>query len=196
MKQSLHLSKAPIIEAVIDVRAQTPSELSIHLLSELGAEFGLQYEAIKPINVVEFEFKTAPGQSPQTSHMDHGISGFRYESEDRKQICQCRRDGFTFSRLSPYSNWNEVFAEASRLYRIYCKAAEPEEVARIGVRYINRIELPIGEVSEVRKYLTAAPILPSDADCILTGFLSRFQVQVPNSQIAGNISQTLERRSS
>ena len=65
MKQSLHLSKAPIIEAVIDVRAQTPSELSIHLLSELGAEFGLQYEAIKPINVVEFEFKTAPGQSPQ-----------------------------------------------------------------------------------------------------------------------------------
>ena len=43
------------------------------------------------------------------------VDGYVFTSADGKQVVQYRLDGFTFSRLRPYTRWEEVFAEAQKV---------------------------------------------------------------------------------
>ena len=52
-------------------------------------------------------------------------------------VAQFTRNGFVFSRLKPYEGWETFEAEAKRLWCIYRELAEPSEVQRLGVRFIN-----------------------------------------------------------
>jgi len=51
-------------------------------------------------------------------------------------------DRFYFSRLTPYSSWDEFSTEALRLWAIHRELTGVEVVERIGVRFVNRIEVP------------------------------------------------------
>jgi uncharacterized protein (TIGR04255 family) len=120
------------------------------------------------------------------------VIGLRFTSSDEKQVLQLRRDGFTFSRLAPYTDWEQVFAEATRLYRLYEGVARPQEVTRPAVRYINRMLFPEAEVGDFGPFLTVPPRFPSDGAVFLTGFFNRVQLQEPDSSIAATIIQTVQ----
>src|SRR5438094_288898 len=45
--------------------------------------------------------------------------GFFFSSVDGRQVVQARLDGFAFSRLKPYKDWDHLRAEAKRLWRDY-----------------------------------------------------------------------------
>jgi len=192
MAQPRYLAHAPIAEAVIDFRTRTPTELKVQTLAELSGAVGANYGPPKDITLFEFGWTQAPGSKPTSQQLDHGVIGFRYEAGDGKHIVQFRKDGFTFSRLAPYSGWDATFAEASRLYQVYVKAAQPEEVTRIAVRYINRLLLPEAHVRDFSPFLTAPPPIPKGVSSLLTGFLMRVQVQDPATGVAGTITQTIQ----
>ncbi len=190
MAQPRHLPHAPITEAVIDLRAQTAPGLDVQSFANLSEKVG--YGEAKEINLFEFGFHQVLGKSPETHQLNHGRIGFRYASGDEKYVAQFRKDGFTFSRLAPYTHWDEVFAEASRLYRVYVETANPEEITRIAVRYINRMLLPEEEVKDFSPFLTAPPPFPKELTAFITGFLTQVQVQDPGTNIGGTITQTIQ----
>lgn len=192
MAEPRHLARAPIVEAVIDFRTRPSSELNLPVFAELS-ELGEGYLAAKDINLIEIGWKQSPGRKPESQEVDHGRIGYRYESLDGKHIAQFRKDGFTFSRLAPYTRWEEVFGEASRLYRVFVKAGQPEEITRIAVRYINRLALPEADVGNFSKYLAAPPPIPREVPAFLNGFLTRVQIQDPETSISGKITQTLDK---
>ena len=194
MAQPRHLDRAPIAEAIIDFRARISVQVDPRAFAELATEVGPLYGPPKGMNLLEFAWRTTPGKKPEGRQIDHGLTGFRYDSEDGKQIAQFHKGGCTFSRLAPYTKWDEVFAEASRLYRVFVQAGQPDEITRIAVRYINRLLLPEAEVGDFRRFLTAPPALPPDVGAALSGFLTRVQVRDPATGIAGTITQTIQRR--
>lgn len=185
-----YLSKAPITEAVIDLRCRLDSGFDLAVFRDLESAVG--YTAPKPIQLFEFNMRQEAGKEPESGHVNHGLIGWRFTSSDGKQVTQFRKDGFTFSRLTPYTNWDEVFAEASRLYLIYSEAAMPEEVTRPAVRYINRIPLNESEVGDFSEFLTAPPAFPGDRQVLLKGFLTQVQVQDPATGISATITQTIQ----
>ena len=191
-EQFPHLRRAPITEAVIDFRANMPAEFNFNAFAGLGNVLGAGYGSPKDINLMEFGVEQAPGKKPESRQIDHGRIGFRYDSADRKQIAQFRKDGFTFSRLAPYTRWEEVFGEASRLYRAYVEMCEPEEVTRTAVRYINRLVLPGEDIGDLSRFLTAPPNVPKDVPVHLTGFLTRVQIQDPETLIFGTLTQSIQ----
>src|SRR5258708_20692263 len=83
--------------------------------------------------------------------MEHGKSiepttttsamGWQYSAGSL--VAQFRIDGFTFSKLEPYTTWEEVFAEASRLWQLYVAKAQPPEGIRVAGRDINRLRVPV-----------------------------------------------------
>ena len=184
-----HLPHAPITEAVIDLRAQSSPNLDLGTLATLGQQVG--YGEPKDMHLFQFGFQRLPGQTPDT-HQSVAPIGFRYISNDEKYVAQFRRDGFTFSRLAPYTDWNQVFAEASRLYRIYIAAAQPEEINRIAVRYINRMLFPEAAVGDFSPFLTAPPPFPRDLSAAMTGFLNQVQVVDKQTGISVTVTQTLQ----
>lgn len=185
-----HLSRAPITEAVIDLRCRVDSAFDVNAFR--GLESAIGYPTAKPIQLFEFHMKQEVGKEPENKQVNHGLIGWRFTSTDGKQVAQFRKDGFTFSRLAPYTHWDEVFAEASRLYQLYMECACPEEVTRPAVRYINRMPLPEAEVADFSPFLTAPPACPADRQVVLNGFLTQVQVQDPLTGISATITQTIQ----
>src|SRR4029077_18354423 len=122
---------------------------------------------------LEFGVFQPVGKPPEQHVKDVGKIGYRFSAADGRQLVQFRLDGFTFSRLAPYTQWETVFEEASRLWRVYETAAPLEEVSRIAVRYINLLPLPASKVQDFSPFLTAPPPVPKDLNVLLRHFLSR-----------------------
>lgn len=108
------------------------------------------------------------------------------------ELAQFRVDGFTFSKIEPYTTWEEVFEEAFRLWKVYVDAARPREVSRVAVRYINRMRL--AAVSDLGQYLESPPLLPAPIPQMIREFLTRVYVDDDKSSASAVIVQALEPR--
>jgi uncharacterized protein (TIGR04255 family) len=186
-----HLPHAPIVEALVDLRVKTRADFDIEAVASAHAQLQAAYPRKEEMRAVELQVIQAHGQPAAQRCQDLGKLGFRFISEDGRQIAQFRRDGFTFNRLAPYPSWEDVFGEASRLFRIYRNVVPGEEVTRIAVRYINRLLLP-ASLSELRLFLTAPPSIPGGLNVELDAFLSRITVHSPEGGLTAHLTQTTQ----
>ena len=142
MEQYPHLSNAPIVEALIDIRVKLSSDFDMIAFLPLRARLADKYPQVQEVSDFQLSTEWKPGTEPRASGQVGGVRSHLLRSHDGRLVVQFRRDGFTFSRLSPYSSWEEVFSEAWLLWELYVETAKPLEVSRLAVRYINRLPLP------------------------------------------------------
>ena len=117
-------------------------------------------------------------------------TGYVFTSTDKKQVLQARFDGFTFSRLAPYREWESFRDEARRLWTVYRERTSPAEVLRLAVRYINRFDLP-GPNTELKDFFRTTPEISPDLPQTLSSFFLR--VVIPQDDLNGQllINQTI-----
>jgi uncharacterized protein (TIGR04255 family) len=182
-----HLRNAPIVEALIDFRVSHSKQVSPDIFSNLGTSIGEQYARTSQIRLFQGYFGVDNGRliDPSQSQID---LGWRYQTG--QEVAQFRVDGFTFSKIEPYTTWEEVFTEAIRLWGIYCQLTEPAQVSRLAVRYINRMRLT--GTTDIGKYLEAPPILPTPVPQRLREFLTRVYVDDDRTGASAVIIQALE----
>jgi uncharacterized protein (TIGR04255 family) len=186
-----HLARAPIMEAIIDCRVKAPDSFKVDFFQTLKTRGVDGYPKVDELRGVEAEFRVE-GNKLSQSTKQHGMVGLRFRSTDGKDVAQFRIDGFTFSRLNPYTSWDDIFPEAFRLWKMYIEIVSPDFITRIAVRYINKlpIPLPLGDFSE---YLCSPPIVPSELPRQVATFLTR--IVIPESDFGADavITQALER---
>ena len=138
VRVGIQYERAPITEAIIDIRVQ--AEPALRTLEELHLQVADLYPGkTKRFEVVgQISAGAAVGASATQTQ-----TGFAFTSKDSKQIFQAKTEGFTFSRLRPYGNWVELRDEARRLWAIYRDATTPIRISRVAVRYINQIDIPL-----------------------------------------------------
>ena len=140
---AIQYENAPIKEALIDIRVELPLDVALETLESVHDQVkGLYPEKKKRVHV-QGQFSAGDEIGAAATQT---VVGFAFSTENGKQIFQARRDGFTFSRLRPYANWNELRDEGRRLWEIYRGMARPRKITRVAVRYINQIDIPIGEI--------------------------------------------------
>lgn len=192
MARQRHLAKAPITEALIDLRVRPRADLKAEQqLSFLPSALQAGYPSKEVQNVFEAELQIGAAEGkfrPRGS----AIHGYFYRSATEREVVQFRPDGFTFSRLRPYTEWNSVRADARKLWHAYLEQAKPELVTRVAVRYINHIPLPL-PITDFGHFLLAPPKLPEGAPEALSGFLTRVTGRFPHTGIFANITQSLQR---
>jgi uncharacterized protein (TIGR04255 family) len=186
-----HLSKAPIIEAVIDLRAAVAPTFDVEKLQEAHATIRQDYPQMKTQRSWMGQMMQTVGKPPKQAIRDLGVTGYGFSSADEKYVAQFRRDGFSFSRLAPYTAWEDVFGRAATLWKLFYELTQPMEVSRIAVRTINRILVPV-PVSDLSKYLTAPPSVPPGTPNEVLGFLTQLFVTDRPTNIVSNIIQTVE----
>lgn len=186
-----HLSKAPIVEAVIDFRVKLSPDFKLAAFQGLRSQLVKDYPGFEEQQIVEQTLKQTLGSAAEVSTRFSGVHGYRLTSTDGKNVVQLRRDGFTFSRLNPYTRWDEVFAEAWRLWSMYVEAAKPLELSRIAVRYINRMMFP-WPFSNPEEYLKAPPMTAEGWPREMSAFLSRVVMHEGETDISVNVIQALE----
>ncbi|WGR91839.1 TIGR04255 family protein [Bradyrhizobium sp. ISRA435] len=104
---------------------------------------------------------TTGGGAPQQARIEP--IGQRLTSADATEIVVVSRHNFSTSRLAPYSGWDQFIATVRRNWEVWRKVAGNREIGRIGVRYINRIDVPNPhEVAiPIGDYLEFRPLFPS-----------------------------------
>jgi uncharacterized protein (TIGR04255 family) len=184
-----HLPHAPIVEAVIDIRARPRQQLEeSSLRSILEARLG-GYGFLDSQR--QFQLEVVGGQPPSQTVQDLGWKGVRFRSSDGKHIAQFNRDGFVFSRLEPYACWDQLFDEGLRLWNVFKELAQPAAIHRIGLRFINRIQLPPGEL-RFEDYIRPSPIPPTGLELPFHGFMHHDTLAVPGHSYAINIIRTIQ----
>ncbi|MBN2133795.1 MAG: TIGR04255 family protein [Sedimentisphaerales bacterium] len=183
-----HLAAAPIVEAVIHWRARAGKVFQSEVLRQQLVERLPGYPDCRPQHQLEVESQFAGGSASQIQRQIW--QGFRLTSEDKRHIVQFTRDGVAFSRLTPYEEWNVFAAEGQRLWRIFVELAEPTEVQRLGVRFINRIRLE--DLTEVRKYLARPPKCLEPLGLPVGQFFYQSLHDVPGHPFQVNVVQTVQ----
>jgi len=182
---------APIVEAVIDIRARvmaTFDETSLRAYLETAVT---GYNFLDSQRAFQHEFKVEGGKPPVQATHDLGWKGLRFQSSNKKHIAQFNRDGFVFSRLHPYVDWTQFASEGMRLWNVFRELAQPVEIPRIGLRFINRIVLPIGEL-KFEDYIQPAPAPPGGLDLPFMGYMHQDTLAVPGHPYAINVIQTIQ----
>jgi uncharacterized protein (TIGR04255 family) len=186
-----NLRNAPITEAIVDWRAKLPPDVTPETLKTISDQVAPEYTLAGVHRGFQYQIRATAEQASQQSGQDLGVQGYQFRTVDQRQVATVKQDGFSFSRLRPYTRWEDVFREADRLWRVYREVARPEEVTRIAVRYLNRIPLPM-PVGDFTRYLTKPPDLPDGVPPHLTSLFYRVVVRDLETGISANITQLVE----
>ena len=184
-----HLPKAPIVEAVIHWRARSENELDPDDLLPALKDHLPDYPDSQPQHKIEMQAQVGPRGESAQSHSSRW-HGFLFKSEDKLHVAQFTRNGFVFSRLAPYQQWECFEAEALRLWQIYAKLTKPSEIQQLGVRFINRIS-PV-ELSNLGEYLVSPPKCPGQLRLPLQEFMHQDKFDVPGHPYCLNVIQTIQ----
>jgi uncharacterized protein (TIGR04255 family) len=171
--ESVHYSKAPILEALLEVFVVPLPPDKLSSLDRLGTEISSDY----PEKIVRGQFTAqimAGTQVGATASQQN--DGFIFKSQDGKQQLQVHLNGFAFHRLTPYESWEPFFNEARRLWDLYVDAVGNLTVVRVGVRYINQLSFPAGR--DLAEFLKVYPLTDSISPA-LQGYGMTAQIPVP-----------------
>lgn len=187
MRTFPNLRNAPIVEAIIDLRVKQCAEFDLKLIDKIQGQVSTEYPESNPRFRLQSEIKFEDGEITNSSASQE-IDGFVYTSFNGQRIFQAHSAGFTFSWLSPYTNWDDLYKEARKIWGIYRECTGAESITRIATRFINRLELPIPH-RDLRDYLTSVPEIPPRLPQNLVNFMSRVVIPEPQNGALAVITQ-------
>lgn len=160
MQTRKHYKKAPITEAIIDIKAILPGEFSVDELKDIYPHVKDKFPTQEPFYRGTGSIIFQPGTDVKVDTLQQQV-GFWFRSEDNLRTFQATLDGFTFNRLAPYDSWQEFSSDAKYLWEIYKEICQPTHVIRVAIRYINQINIPISASTDLKEYLSTVPEVSS-----------------------------------
>ena len=169
-----HYGHAPITEAIISLRFEPDDGIGIPDLQNIQSKLKPEYPRSGEQLAVHFELnaqeRSGKTDRPQTV-------GHQFFSEDQKRIVRVSRTEFAFSQLAPYDRWETLRAEAKQVWAIVQKELRPHRISRVGVRFINRIDIPCPPSGvELDNYFHAAPKIPPELPQGLSTYFVRLEI--------------------
>ncbi|MBL8084291.1 MAG: TIGR04255 family protein [Candidatus Obscuribacter sp.] len=171
----------PITEAVIEIRVAPSEGMSLSCLEQIQSLVP-GYPTRKVIKQVEI---AGDGVSASTNQTE---IGYAFASEEGKQSFMAGPLSFSFSRLSPYQGWRNFAEEASQIWECYRGLAKPASVTRIGLRFINRLDLP-WPFEDFKEFLRTSPEVSPDMPQALSNFLMVLEIEHPDIKARMRLSQ-------
>ncbi len=185
------LARAPITEALIDVRAVPLAGLSEDVFKTIPSILKSDYPLVEERRASEAQLALEPGKPLRASSRDLGLQGVWLRSQDEKEVVQFRTDGFTYSRLAPYTSWEDILPRSLRLWKTFVEVLRPEIVTRLAVRYINHLPLPDGPV-ELDDFIFTAPKVPQGVIGEMGPFSTRVLLAHPERKLQAIVTQSIE----
>jgi uncharacterized protein (TIGR04255 family) len=153
--------RPPITEAIVEIRFATP--IDADAIAKTGAAFRQFYpleQIVKNVNVA-VDVPVHDNDAP-TAQINQE-TGHRRSSLDLTELVLMWPLTFVISQLAPYPGWDHFFARFVRDWTLWKKELGYRKISRIGVRYINRIDIPRvagNPIIEEAEFLNVYPHLP------------------------------------
>jgi uncharacterized protein (TIGR04255 family) len=183
------LANAPVQEGLIDFRTSFDAPPDKRVFEAIAGDLKDRYPETHDIHRFEALFDLKEGKAAGNSSSQY--AGLRFTSADKSFVFQAQVDGFTVSRLRPYSSWEDLLGEAQSLWGVFQRHARPLNVNRVATRYINRFEINAPTLN-LDEYFATAPRVPADLPQGLSGYLVRLQIPDNASQSTILLTQAME----
>ncbi len=183
---------APITEALLDVRVALPSGTDLTALDAFTAAVSDRFPEKQTRHFYKGGLEVKAEGPPQYIEPTVESVGYLYRSENNDKVVQGRLDGFSFSKLRPYTNWEMFRDEAHELWNLYRELLKPVKITRVALRYINRIEIPL-PVRDFRDYVLTSPEIAPDIPQAVINFFFRVFIPDPDINAVAIITSTIER---
>lgn len=189
MPQPRHLSRAPIVEAILDFKVQHRPGFEVEQLKSANLANG-RYLLSGEQAVFSTSVDLENGVFTQNSEAQT-LDGYLYRSQDSRFIARLAADGCTISHLNPYSRWAELESEARLVWDEYRRAAEPTFVSRVATRFINRLRIPL-PVQDLADFICVLPNPPRDFTGGTGDFLVRLSLHRSDAPVSVYLTAVLE----
>lgn len=184
------LTRAPIVEGLIDIRVDRAPGISLAELKSACDQLAEEFPSRQERRMWMGEFTLSPGAGTSVSSMVQEPDGIILRTADEKWVAQFRMDGFTLSRLNPYTSWGDLRAKALELWSRYQAAAKPRRVVRVASRFINRVALPPG--SPFEKTFATTFLLAPELPQAVAGYLLRVIIPFEPEHAMAIVTQSLD----
>ncbi len=152
-------AKPPITEVVVELRFAEPLKPTVFkkLVRRVRAEYPSRVEQHTRAAQIDFQNAQADFADP--------IPQMILTSEDQADRLIVRPDMVIWSRLPPYDGWDTFYPRVERDLRDAHEAIGFRKFARLGLRTVNRIDVPFGvdKLARYENYFTINITAPWDA---------------------------------
>ena len=171
---------APITEVVCEFRFQPGKEWDLALP-------GLMYEALRQRFPEREQGRKVAGQveaGPDViQHKIVQTDTVRFISKDKQSAVQLSPHQLSVSRSRPYSRWEDFLPMIQDGLRTYRKIAKPKGLQRVGLRYINQIDIKCKKNKiEMEDYFNFYPFLGKDLPQSHALFVVGIEIPFDDSQ--------------
>ena len=119
--------------------------------------------------------QVAFGPSEATVGVQHLPPWMQFVSKDGDRMVQIAENLLVVNQLRPYPHFEKWESVVHQVVEIYRELAQPAKLARLGLRYINRVVIPDARV-KMEDFFTIYPNLPSALGDTHGSFLVRVEV--------------------
>lgn len=170
--KSRRYQKAPVLEAVIEVRyVNQISKADLDRVSRrLVGKFPRR----------EDELSIGVEISPYSVNAESTPTGHKLTSADNLSVVLLRPTGITSTKLAPYVGWELLKGQTEDVLSLAYKVIDRRQIGRIGVRYINRLDIPGGNI-DLEDWLNVGLNIPGDFGSVLNEFGARVVVPMADN---------------
>jgi len=157
--------KPPITEAVIEFRIEPALKRAV--LDKLAERFSERYP-LGPQETFSVNVEVGLEQPKVSQH----VQGYKLIAADGAGILTVGPNTLGTSKLAPYEGWEAFVSTARENWDLWKRTAGWQKVSRVGIRYINRIDIPNPSNSPVTisDYLNVYARLPATDTPPITNF--------------------------
>lgn len=151
--------RPPIIQAIVEFRSRQAFKNETKKKRAIKA-FAKNYAEHQPKILKQITFELNPNGNPKAITTD--IHEDLFTSEDITEQLQVKQSSFVIAQIAPYCGWDEFFGRVERDWRLWCDYISIIDLDRVGLRYINRIDIPMEDGSGTPgAYINIMPNLPA-----------------------------------
>ena len=148
----INYSKAPVKEAVLDVRPIFDGDISLEDIQKYITNLPKKYKNSEPKEVNEFVAEIRSGKTISgNKHI-----GFVVKSEDNQMI-RATLNNFVFVKFPRYYDGDTFFEEFQKAWEPYAATMSVTRIVRVGLRFLNVLDFGIKDISEISKYIKFTP---------------------------------------
>lgn len=160
-------------------------------LKKIAGKLSKNYYPDKKENIeINFSLEYSPQDGKQASSFRPKQTGYRLTSVDQTDIVIIAPQSLTIARLAPYPGWDKFYDRMIFAWKIWKRIVKVQDINRIGVRYINRIDIPTNGLENINimDYLNFYPNIPVFSGIPMTDYLIQITIPTSNPLWIANIA--------
>ncbi len=166
----------PIVEALCQIQFIPDQPWDWTVPGLLYDQLKSTYPTKRQHNALKLEYR--PEQQEISQIVSNGVARMQFVRADERALVQVGPDILIVNHLKPYPKWDVYKLMISEALVSYQTVAMPKGIRNIGLRYINRIEVPEQQY-EIESYLLAVPKVPESVPQLFGVFAQRVEIPFP-----------------